>query len=162
MVPLIGLVFQVFTKVLVSTETRAYKKIFVFVDKNCRNSITILRIVLSFKGQLISEWNFGVFKPPKKPTKISDLASWGRNLVGFGGDLKKPKFHSKINWPLDLTFLYYFQGGHINSTTDSSLLNMKMLVNGRAQCTTLKTSLIIETYCSFNKTLVQKARKLKS
>ena len=54
------------------------------------------------------------------------------------------------------------QGGHINSTTDSPLLNMKMLVNCRAQCTTLKTSLIIETYCSLNKTLVQKARKLKS
>ena len=23
-----------------------------------------------FKGQLISEWNFGVFKSPKKPTKF--------------------------------------------------------------------------------------------
>ena len=54
----------------------------------------------------------------------------------------------------------HFKGGHINSTTDSPLLNMKMLVNCRAQCTTLKTSLIIETYCSLNKTLVQKARKL--
>ena len=50
------------------------------------------------------------------------------------------------------------QGGHINSTTDSPLLNMKMLVNCRAQCTTLKTSRIIETYCSLNKTLIRKAR----
>ena len=35
------------------------------------------------KGQLISEWNFGVFKSPQKPTKflISALASQGRNLL---------------------------------------------------------------------------------
>ena len=62
------------------------------------------------KGQLISEWNFGIFKSPKKPTKfLTDFCPsfiWQKsvwNLVGFLGDLKTPKFHSEINWPLSLT-----------------------------------------------------------
>ena len=42
------------------------------------------------KGQLMSERNFGVFKSPIQPNR----------LVGFWGDLKKPKFPSEINWPL--------------------------------------------------------------
>ena len=50
------------------------------------------------KGQLISEWNFGVFKSPKKPTKfLTDFCpsfigqKSVQNLVGFLGDLKTPK-----------------------------------------------------------------------
>ena len=39
----------------------------------------------SVKGQLISEWNFGVFKSPKKPTKFY------KNLISFLGDLKAPE-----------------------------------------------------------------------
>jgi hypothetical protein len=58
------------------------------------------------KGQLISEWNF-VFKSPKKTNLILDRfcpmtlgQKFVRNLVGFLGDLKTPKFHSEIIWPL--------------------------------------------------------------
>ena len=44
------------------------------------------------KGQLISAQNFGVFmKLGQKSVK---------NLVGFLGDLKIPKFHSEIKSPL--------------------------------------------------------------
>ena len=59
------------------------------------------------KGQLISDWIFGVFKSPKKSTKfltdfcpsiIEQKSIW--NLVGFLGDLKIPKIQSEINWPL--------------------------------------------------------------
>ena len=59
------------------------------------------------KGQLISEWNFGFFKSPKKPTKyLPDycLMKLGqksvKNLVAFLGDLKTPKIHSEIKWTL--------------------------------------------------------------
>ena len=55
----------------------------------------------------MSEWNFGVFKSPKKPTKFqTDFCpmklghKFVKNLVGFWGDLKTPKFHSEINCPL--------------------------------------------------------------
>ena len=30
----------------------------------------MIKYVANTKGQLISEWNFGVFKSPKKPTKF--------------------------------------------------------------------------------------------
>ena len=74
------------------------------------------------KGQLISEWFFGVFKSSKKWTfsltdfslaskmgqikKITDILSSSRaeicqKKVHFLEDLKTPKFHSEINWPLD-------------------------------------------------------------
>ena len=59
------------------------------------------------KGQLISKWNFGVFKSPKKPTKfLTDFCplKLGQksvyNLVGSLGDLKFQKILSEINWPL--------------------------------------------------------------
>ena len=61
------------------------------------------------KGQLISEWSFGVFKSPKKPTKfLSDFCPMKqghksvKKLVDFLGDLKAQKFHSEIKWPLVL------------------------------------------------------------
>ena len=51
------------------------------------------------KGQLISEWNFRVFKSPKKPTKFQTDCCHMKlgqksveNLVGFLGNLKTPKF----------------------------------------------------------------------
>ena len=57
------------------------------------------------KGQLISEWSFGVFKSPKKPTKfLTDFCPMKlghksvKKLVYFLGDLKAQKFHSEINW----------------------------------------------------------------
>ena len=51
------------------------------------------------KGQLVSEWNFRVFKSPRKPTKfLTDFCpnfiekqKSVKNLVGFLGDLKKNK-----------------------------------------------------------------------
>ena len=59
------------------------------------------------KGQLISEWSFGVFKFPKKPTKfLSDFCpmklghKFVKKLVDFLGDLKAQKVHSEIKWPL--------------------------------------------------------------
>ena len=59
------------------------------------------------KGHLISEWNFCAFKSPKKSTNfLTDLCpsfmgqKSVKNLVGFLGDLKTPKLHSEINWPL--------------------------------------------------------------
>ena len=59
------------------------------------------------KGQVILECNFGVFKSPKKPTKFwAGLCPMKlrqksiKNLVGFLGDLKTPKFHSEISRPL--------------------------------------------------------------
>ena len=55
---------------------------YLIVTKNTRDSNT--------KGQLISEWNFCVFKSPKKPNFIGQKSV--KNLVGFLGDLKTPKF----------------------------------------------------------------------
>ena len=50
------------------------------------------------KGQLISEWNFGLFKA----NQILDSfigQKFVKHLVACVGDLKTPKFHSEINWP---------------------------------------------------------------
>ena len=62
----------------------------------------------SFKGQLISERYFGVFKSFKKPAKFwTDFCPMKlgqksvKNLVDFLGDLKTPKFYSEINLPLN-------------------------------------------------------------
>ena len=59
------------------------------------------------KGHLISEWTFWAFKSPKKSTNfLTNLCpsfmgqKSDKNLVGFLGDLKTPKLHSEINWPL--------------------------------------------------------------
>ena len=67
----------------------------------------LLLVQTPAKGQLISEWNFGVFKSAKKPTKfLTDFCpsfigqKSVKDLVGFLGDLEKPKIHSEINWPL--------------------------------------------------------------
>ena len=62
------------------------------------------------KGQLISEWNFGVFKSPKKTNQILDrfLLYEARAEIcqKFGWwDLKTPKFHSDFNWPLTMQLL---------------------------------------------------------
>ena len=72
-------------------------------EKNKRNIDFRLRAT---KGQLISEWSFGVFKSPKKPTKfLSDFCPMKlghksvKKLVDFLGDLKAQKFHSEIKWP---------------------------------------------------------------
>ena len=63
------------------------------------------------KCQLISEWNFGEFKSPKKLTFF--LNDFCPSLIGqksfkikvcFLGDLKTPKFPSDINWPLVLVW----------------------------------------------------------
>ena len=68
----------------------------------------LLQIVT--KGQLISGRNFGGIKSLKNPTKfLTDFCPIKlgqksvKNLVCFLGDLKTPKIHSKINWPLALT-----------------------------------------------------------
>ena len=65
-------------------------------------------VAAASKGQLISEWNFGVFKSPQKLTKfLTDFCPSfiGQksvyNLIGFWGDFKTLKFHFEINWPLD-------------------------------------------------------------
>ena len=75
-------------------------------EKNKRNIDFCPRAT---KGQLISEWSFGVFKSPKKPTKsLSDFCPMKLGhksvikLVDFLGDLKAQKFHSEIKWPLVL------------------------------------------------------------
>ena len=38
------------------------------------------------------------FKTDFSPMKLGQKSV--KNLVGFLGDLKTPKFHSEINWPL--------------------------------------------------------------
>ena len=72
--------------------------------------------VITADSQTISKGNCDVFNSPKKPTKITALASkkW-KNLkiqlycygassrigfVGFLGELKTPKRNFEINWPL--------------------------------------------------------------
>ena len=67
------------------------------------------------KGQLISEWIFGVFKSPKKPTKfLTDFCPMKlgqksvKYLVGFLGDLKTAKIHSEINWPLNQKLIEFY------------------------------------------------------
>ena len=107
------------------------------------------------KGQLISEWHFGFFKSPKKPTNfyqdfcpnVIGQKSW-LNLVGFLGDLKTPKIHSEINWPLDLLghFLKESKHGgkakksldlvheHLESDTPSSLSNCHQQSKQSAHC----------------------------
>ena len=79
-----------------------------FVKLICINSVHFLIQLHHTKGQLISEWNFGVFKSPQKPTKyLPDFCpsfigqKSGKYLVGFLGDLKAPKIRFEINWPLD-------------------------------------------------------------
>ena len=60
------------------------------------------KFILVIEGQVISKWNFGIFKSPKKPTKPTRA----ENFLKFGwflGDLKTPKFHSEIKWPLKVT-----------------------------------------------------------
>ena len=78
------------------------------------------------KGHLISEWNFCAFKSPKKSTNLmTDLCpsfmgqKSDKNLVGFLGDLKTPKLHSEINWPLvalgqKSIFLLFFSGSTLS------------------------------------------------
>ena len=75
-------------------------------EKNKRNIDFCPRAT---KGQLISEWSFGVFKSPKKPTKfLSDFCPMKlghksvKKLVDFLGDMKAQKFHSEIRWPLNV------------------------------------------------------------
>ena len=54
-----------------------------------------------FKGQLISERNFGVFKSPDKQIKFERLGQKSfKKLVRLLGDSKIPKICSKINRPL--------------------------------------------------------------
>ena len=62
------------------------------------------------------------FKSPKKPTKfLTDFCPMKlgqksvKNLVGFLGDLKTPKIHSEINWPL--------HGNKGTSNSQSSIWN---------------------------------------
>ena len=57
------------------------------------NSNEVALFFISIKGQLFSEWNFGVFNMKLGQKSV-------KNLVDFLGDLKTPKFHSEINWPL--------------------------------------------------------------
>ena len=81
--------------------------------------------VIFAKGQLISEWIFGVSKSPKNPTKfLTDFFPMKvgqesvKNLVGFLGYLKTPKIQSQIKWPvgqdimkmmrIEVSFLYKF------------------------------------------------------
>ena len=43
----------------------------------------------------------------KNPMKLGQKSV--KNLVGFWGDLKTPKFHSEIKWPLELVFQWLYQ-----------------------------------------------------
>ena len=58
------------------------------------------------KGQLISEWNFGVFNSPKMPTKFltyfcpSFILARNLSKLWLFGRFEDTKFHSEINWPL--------------------------------------------------------------
>ena len=52
------------------------------------------------KGQLISKCLFGVFNSPNKRTKTIRLVIQSNFFVRYLGELKIPKRHFKINWPL--------------------------------------------------------------
>ena len=85
-------------------EVRSFEAIFKIF---CRADFEVVEA----KGQIISEWNFGVFKSPKKSTQFkTDFCPMKvgqksvKNLVGFLGDLKTPKIYSEINWPLKEAF----------------------------------------------------------
>ena len=59
----------------------------------------------TFKGQLISKCIFGLFNSPKKQTKIIRLEVLtivvkSNFFFRFLGELKIPKRHFEINWPL--------------------------------------------------------------
>ena len=57
-----------------------------------------------YKGQLISKRLFGIFNSPKKTNKKIQLYYNGNSsrngFVRFLGELRKPKRHFEINWPL--------------------------------------------------------------
>ena len=83
--------------------------IFFFHSNYCGTKSNIQRVSLSSctytKGQLISEWIFGVFKSPKSQPniyQISALASLGRNLskiwLAFREIWRHQKFHLTKNW----------------------------------------------------------------
>ena len=63
--------------------------------------------ITNTKGQLISEWIFGVFKSPK-------------NLIGFLGDLRTPKIHSEINWVLTFNENYHHHFLYIGDKASAS------------------------------------------
>ena len=61
---------------------------------NIINCTLVKTIFLFCKGQILSKGNFGVFNS-------YTLVYWGRKIfVRFLEELKKPKRHFEINWPL--------------------------------------------------------------
>ena len=97
---------------------------FVF-SKKATKIDEIFTVDLKFtKVQLISEWIFGVFKSPKKPTNFLQISALNsfigqksvKKLVCFWGDLKTPKIHSEINWPLDNSKINYLRNKFIKSS----------------------------------------------
>ena len=59
------------------------------------------------KGQLISKCLFGIFNSPKKCMNEFGFTTMDTSsrivFVRFLGELKTPKRHFEINWPLGLT-----------------------------------------------------------
>ena len=88
-----------------------------------------------YKGQIISEWNFGVFKSPKKPTKdLTDFCPM--NLGQKSATNLTPKFHSEIIWPLVKGYKYkilamdiqYHPGAYLASP-NCILITRKIIFN---------------------------------
>ena len=71
----------------------------------------LLEFVISTKGQLISKCLFGIFNSPKKTNEKIPLYYYGTSsriiFVSFLGELKTPKRHFKINWPLANPIIFY-------------------------------------------------------
>ena len=76
--------------------------------KNFEKALIFVTFAVWSKGQLISKCLFGIFDSSKKPTKKSDLTTMVPPVELFSfifwKNLKTPKRHFEINWPL--TALY--------------------------------------------------------
>ena len=96
------------------------------------------------KGQLISEYPFDVLNFQKNQrknlTSLTNLKSGEinkmklgqksvKNLVGFKGNLKTPKFYSEINWPLVSIHTVFVKNISISNTYSLKLKHQTLTVS---------------------------------